>query len=373
MAVTKNSVGILRLVSQHVDNTRFTTVKELVSWMGAMQAQDFASARWAIGVRLPGIKEDHVNDAINNGEIIRTHLMRPTWHLVTAEDYPLILQLTAPAIKTSLKSRRKQLELDNPFFKKTNPALRRFLSNNNHLTREELMQLLSAEIKDIDSSRMNHILLEAELDGLICSGKVKKGQHSFALATERLTDSGSIYNSGFNREEAMSMLAGKYFKSHGPATVADFNWWSGLSMTDCRKALESVRHELVEEEIDGKKYWLKAISGEAGSGINTKNSNALSHDNELKLLPAFDEFIISYRDRSAVMTFEDHTKAVSNNGVFRPVIVYDGQVIGIWAKTIKKGKLIVTPKWFISPGSKTEKMFKEAGEKYAAFLGVTIA
>lgn len=157
MAVKNNSIGLLRLISQHIGGNRFASIKELVSWMGAMQAQDFASSRWAIGVRLPGITEDQVIDAINQGEIIRTHLMRPTWHLVTAEDYPLILQLTAPAIKASLKSRRKQLELDDTFFKRTNPALMRFLSNNNHLTREELTQLLSVEIKDIDSSRMNHI------------------------------------------------------------------------------------------------------------------------------------------------------------------------------------------------------------------------
>ncbi len=353
-----STIGLRRLLSQHVSVNRLSTVTEVVSWMGAIQAQDLNSAKWAIGVRLPGATVQMVEDAISEGEIIRTHLMRPTWHIVSADDYLAILKLTAPNILSSLTSRRKQLELDETFFKKSNPALEWILRDGNHLTREELMKELSMTIPHIDSSRMNHILLQAELNGLICSGKIKDNQHSFALLEERFQ--ARKIKREFNKSEALMLLAYKYFNSHGPATLNDFNWWSGLTMGDCRVALELVKDKLLSEKIDSATYWFTEPTEEM-----------VLRENQLFLLPAFDEFIISYKDRSAVLKYEDSTKTVSSNGVFRPVIVYEGQVIGLWNKTLKKGKIEISTDYFIKPDKNIKEQVSEAGLDYALFTGTS--
>lgn len=355
-------IGTLRLQSQNLSQKRFSTAKEVVSWMGAMQAQDLNSAKWAIGARLEGITEKQVDDSIGRGEIIRTHLMRPTWHLVSIDDYLPILRLTAPAIRASLKSRRSQLELDSSYFKKSNPALQNILGNGNHLTREELMQELSPVLPALDSSRMNHILLEAELEGMICNGRVKNKQHSFALTDEWLP--AEIRNRQIDRNESLALLAGKYFKSHGPATLSDFSWWSGLSMADCRTAVEMVKGNLESEKADNQVFWYDPSLNEQVPA--TKNPRRIF------LLPAYDEYIISYKDRSAVLTYENHGLTVSSNGIFRPVIVLDGQVIGLWNKTIKKGKLIPDISWFIKPESRILKQLDQAFKEFALFLELNI-
>lgn len=388
------NIGLMRLAAQHVAGNKIASVAGLVSWMGAMQAQDLNSVKWAIGVRLPGSAEDMVDDAINKGEIVRTHLMRPTWHFVSANDYPVILELTASNVKATLKSRRKQLELDEEYFKKSNPAIQRVLANQNHLTREELMSELSITLPQLDGSRMNHVLLEAELDGLICSGVVKKKQHSFALRSERFNDDGnSNKTSTLSRDEALYMLALKYFSSHGPATISDFNWWSGLSMTHCRKALEMVKGKLLSDNEGTQEYWFAEVSiagidnvstladimPGAPSGLhhenmnkNATNTSITGSSNSVQLLPAFDEFIISYKDRSAVLKYEDHSRTVSDNGIFRPVIVLDGQVIGLWNKIIKKDKLSLNTTWFITPDKTIKHQVQIAAVAYARFLGLSI-
>lgn len=349
------NIPILRLVNHHLGGDLFETPLSVVSWLGALQAQDLNSAKWAIGVRLKDSTEKLIDEAINNGDIIRTHLMRPTWHMVAADDYLKLLWLTAPNIRSSLKSRRKQLDLDESFFKKSNPTLENILSGGNHLTREELMIQLSMTIPDIDSSRMNHILLEAELDGLICSGMIKNKQHSFALVSERLKSKTNKVD--FNRDEAIALITCKYFLSHGPATVKDFSWWSGLSIGDCNKGLEMVKNKLEFAENNKVKY---LFNGELNDTLKDRSF----------LLPAFDEYIISYKDRSSVLTIEHHGRAVSANGIFRPVMVLDGQVVGLWNKSIKKDVLQIKTEWFLKPQKSIIREFEEAGLRYATFLGL---
>ncbi len=351
------NTGLKRLICQRVRSSQFKTVTEVVEWMGAIQAQDLNSAKWAIGVRLLGSTEKTINDAIDKADIIRVHLLRPTWHFVSAQDYSVFLALTAPNINSALKYRRIQLNLDDSIFSKSNPALNEILHNGNHLTREELTAEMSTIIPDLDSSKMNHILMEAEMNGLICSGRIKNKMPTYALTKERIDDSGKL-NGSFDKDKALRLLANKYFKSHGPATMSDFIWWSGLSAGDCRKALSFIKKDLTIAKVGTNEYYYDA--NEVESSMDTLP--------EIALLPAFDEFIIAYKDRSAVLNFENHELTVSANGVFRPVIVYDGQVIGLWNKSVKKGTLQISVKWFIKPGkSVLSKLNSYAGE-YADFL-----
>lgn len=351
--MTLNDIPNLRLAHQQIFDNKTKTVKDLVAWMGAMQAQDYNMAKWGIGTRIPGSTEKIVESAIDKGEIIRTHVLRPTWHFISADDIHWMLDLTAPRIKASLKSRHKELELTEAIFTKSRRLLEQCLSGNNHLTREELMAEFKKVKINVDDNRGSHILFWSELNGVICSGATKGKKHTYALLEEWVPRTTSI-----SREEALGKLALKYFSSHGPATVQDFTWWSGLTLTAARQALEMVNHHFVAENLGAQTYWRSnsTVVSEAGRGA-------------VFLLPAFDEYIVSYKDRSAVLTIADHKKAVSNNGIFRPTIVIDGIVTGLWKRTVHKEKVLIETTLFRSH-TKTEKiLIEQKGDTFGRFLG----
>lgn len=322
--MTLSEVSKLRLQNQQIESVKYQTPKELVSWMGAIQAQDFHMAKWAMGLRVLNSTTINIEDAYNEGQIIRTHLMRPTWHVVAAEDVNWMLELTAPQIKPLLKSRDKQLELDEGVYSKTNAIIEKELLNKKNLTREELsLKLENANIKT-DNNRLSHIMLRAELDGIVCSGPLTRNKLTYSLLSERIPIRKSL-----NRNEALAELAKRYFKSHCPATLRDFIWWSGLSVTDARNALQMIKYEFVTELIDTEIY------------LFTDTFCQITSDQSVHLLPAFDEFLISYKDRSAAITISNNKKAISENGIFRPIIVVDGHVTGLWKRTTKKDKLLI--------------------------------
>ncbi len=343
----------LRLSNQQISETGFETVKDIVGWMGAIQAQDHNMAKWAVGVRLPGSTDRLVEEAIDKGDIIRTHLLRPTWHLVSADDIYWMLELTAPQIKTSMRSRNKQLGLTDAIFTESNGIIEKTLAGGRHLTREELTgELKKAEIA-ADSSQISHLLMQAELDGIVCSGPVRGNRITYALLRERVSRTGSI-----SRDEALIKLARRYLTSHGPATLHDFAWWSGLSLADARSAVGSLGPDLVSEKMDSQTYWFSNTGQEPGSA-----------EGSLYLLPAFDELIISYKDRSAFLPSDDHSKAISNNGMFRPVILVNGKVAGVWKRTIKKNRVIIEPQFFQSAEEDIMKLLESAAVRYGDFLG----
>jgi len=169
-----SGIPTIRLHNQQIAATNLKTPKELTGWMGAMQAQDYNQAKWAIGVRMPHLTEAQIESAFNNGEIIRTHLMRPTWHFVSADDIYWMLELTAPQIKSTTKSRNRDLGLTETILKRSQEILVKALEGHKSLTREELStQLNQAGIKT-DGQRMPHILMEAEINQIICSGSMQK-------------------------------------------------------------------------------------------------------------------------------------------------------------------------------------------------------
>lgn len=315
----------LRLNRQHLAATKFQTVSELVAWMGALQAQDYAMMKWAVGIRLPGSTEQMVETALVNGDMLRTHVLRPTWHIVSAADIGWMRALTAPYIKATLKSRHLQLELSDAIVTKSQKIIETVLRDGVQLTREELaVEFKNAQIP-ADSSRIYHLIFRAELDGLVCSGATKEGKPTYALLAERVPHLKTL-----TKEEALAQLARTYFASRGPATLQDFVWWSGLPVKDAKHALKMVQAEFLSETIASQTYWLSPSMAMPGN----------VHES-MHFLPAFDEFLISYTDRSAVLPCERHTKTVFTNGVFRPVIVVNGQVVGIWKRTFKKDTVIV--------------------------------
>jgi hypothetical protein len=342
----------LRLVSQQLIKTKLKTVKDIVGRLGAMQAQDYAMAKWAIGVRLPHSTNRTIETAINKGEIIRTHLLRPTWHFASAEDVRWMLELTAPQIRSSMIGRHREMGLTGHVLKKSYAVMEKALRGGVHLTRDELIAELGKAKIATDGGHASHLFLSAESEEIICSGGLKDGRQTYALLDEWVPKTKSV-----PKEEALAKLAARYFSGHGPASLQDFVWWSGLPVIDARKALESVKRDFLSETIDTQTYW---FSGALSAATPAKDS--------VHLLPAFDEFIISYKDRRASLPLEKHHKAVSNNGIFRPIIAVNGRVTGIWKRTIKKDKDLVSTTFFERPDKTTRSLIEQASAQYIRFI-----
>ena len=350
--MTLSDISNLRLQNQKIETTTFTKANEVVSWMGAMQAQDFAMSKWAIGQRILGATDEIIEKALNDGLLLRTHLLRPTWHLVSAEDIYWMLELTAPRIKSSMKSRDKELGLTHEILNKSFSLLEKELSNGVSLSRDQIMGILNAAGIKTDENRLSHILMNAELEGMICSGRRSGNKITFGLLSERVPKRNIL-----SKDESLTELAKRYFTSHGPATLKDFIWWSGLSVADATKALNLAASDFISLSVGSEKYWLKA-----------EGSNFKGHSNSVHLLPAFDEFLISYRDRNASLELAHNRKAISNNGIFYPVVVLNGQVAGTWKRTIQKETMKIETYFFVDIKKQHTDLLKKEKEVYSRFL-----
>lgn len=353
-AFPMDSVEVVRqrIVNQQLAGTKFKSVKELVSWMGAMQAQDYAMAKWAIGVRLPGSTDAGIDQAVERAEIIRIHVMRPTWHWVSADDVKWMLALTAPHLHRSMKGRHQALGLTDSIFKRSSAIIEKSLAKNIFMTRPELVAALNSNKIKPDPLQMIHIMFNTELNGIVCNGPMRGKQFTYALLEERVPRPKIL-----NKEEGLAALALRYFTSHGPASLQDFAWWSGLPAADARTALQMVKSNLAYEKIDGQELWFADLP---------PSTDAIQ---PIYFLPAYDEFMISYKDRSASLDPKFFSRAVTGNGIFRPIIVANGKVIGTWSREIKKDKVIFKSQLFPSSQKPRKHELTPAFEPYKKFLG----
>ena len=252
-----------------------------------------------------------------------------------------------------MKSRDKELELSKDIYTKSNNIIGQILSGGVYLSREELAIAFNNSNIKTDNNRLSHLMLRAELEGIVCSGHVNGNMQTYALLSDRVP-----YKKILSRDESLAELAKRYFTSHGPATLQDFVWWSGLSVTEARQGFEAVKSGFISETIGTAQYWFK--DSFPGIGM-VKNS--------IYLLPAFDEFLISYRDRSATLSLIHHKKAVSDNGIFRPVIVVGGQVKGLWKRTIKKDEVMIRTTSFLPDNKIETDLFEKVSNTFGSFLG----
>ncbi|MBL0911817.1 MAG: AlkZ family DNA glycosylase [Bacteroidia bacterium] len=350
--MTASEICTLRLRNQALDAPVFSQPADVVAHMGAIQAQDHDMALWAVGIRLPGSTETLVRQALDDGLILRTHVLRPTWHLVHAADIRWMLQLSAPHINSGIASALRKLELDEATFLKSNDILGNALAGGRHLTREELAPELERNGIALSGLRLLHLFFRAELDGLICSGIPRGKNNTYALLEERVPAQTPL-----SREEALARLCLRYFSSHGPATLADFSWWSGLPLTEARKGLRSVQKQLHEIVFENESYFF----AESASYAKNVPGNAL-------LLPAFDEYLIAYKKRGLFLP-EAHTRTViTENGLFRPLILHEGQARGTWKRTRKKTHIDMEYHFFAPKYKLKKSLLKPAEEAYHTFL-----
>jgi hypothetical protein len=350
-------IAIERLKNQRLSSPELKNPADVVRWMGAVQAQDYNAAKWALGIRMRTATDQGLEKAFAAGEILRTHVMRPTWHFVTPADIRWLLKLTAPRVNAANGHYYRKLELDEAAFKRTNKAIANSLSGGRQLTRDLLRAALQrAGVSTDDPLRFNYILIRAELDGVICSGARQGKQFTYALLDERVPETKHL-----SRDEALAELTRRYFTSHGPAALPDFVWWSGLSVKDANSGLDMVQRHLLKDVIDGKTYWRSSFV------LTVKRSAGDAH-----LLPAFDEYLVSYKDRRAAFESQNGQMTPRSNMTLSPVIVIGGRVVGSWKRSLGEKSVRITLNDF-APVSKTERqLVANAADRYGAFLGKTV-
>lgn len=328
-----------RLDDQSISRKRFTTPGDLVAWFGAMQAQDFAAAKWAVGLRLTRATDLSVEQAFNQGEILRTHVMRPTWHFVTPADIRWLLALTGPRVHAFNGSYYRRSGLDKSIFRRSNAVLEKALEGGQALTRGALDQELQRAGIPVHDMGLSYTMMQAELDGILCSGPRRGKQFTYMLLEERVPKTKKL-----DRDEALATLTKRYFFSHGPAQVRDFVWWTGLTTADARRGLALNQPHLTSEEIDGKTYWFST------------SLETVKHRRHAFLLPGFDEYFIAYSDRSAILDphFAKHLNL--GGGMINGALVVEGKMVGGWKRTFNSDGVAVTIKLFekIAPAHKRD-------------------
>ena len=345
-----------RLANQQLVAPRLPNVTALVAWLGAVQSQDYTGAKWGLGLRLPGSTDASLDRAFDAGEILRTHVLRPTWHFLAPADLRWILQLTGPRVKAAIRAHGRRLGLEDHALQRSQAALVRALEGGRHLTRTELAACLRTAGLASEGQVVGHALMHAELDGLICSGSRRGAQVTFALVEERVPRAAQL-----SRDEALVELVKRYFTSHGPATVRDFAWWSGLTASDTRLGISMLDSTLVREKVDGLEYWFAPTAPQP-------EAPGLAY-----LLPNYDEYTVAYRDRDVYYDAVLGARLPRRSNVpFDYAVVVDGRVVGTWRRTVNREAISIEARLMVELDNAALGALREAAERYARFLGLSV-
>jgi hypothetical protein len=346
-----------RLFNQCLTANPFEKPGDVVNWLVAVQSQDYFGAKWALGLRMQNAHDTDIDRSYNEGAILRTHVLRPTWHFVTPIDIRWLLALTAPRVLAANAAMYRKLELDSATLKRGHKAMTKALQGGQHLTRDELRATLEKVGLAVGTGqRLAYIVMAAELDGLICSGSRRGKQFTYALLEERVPPVAPL-----KRDESLAELTRRYFTGHGPATTQDFAKWSGLTIADAKRGLEMVGTQLHHEALSGTEYWFSA------SAALIKQAAPTAY-----LLSVYDEYIIGYTDRSLIASAEIAAKLFTMGNALTAVIVIDGKIAGTWKRTFEKATVTIT----IDYGSHLTKAqlraVAAAAQRYGEFLNLPV-
>jgi hypothetical protein len=353
----EQSIPYRRLFNLQITGGKLDRPEQVVKQLGALQAQDYHQALWAIGLRARFSTATDIEQTIADRKIILTWPMRGTIHFVPPEDVRWMLKLSASRTLAQDNRRLEQLELNQEIIERCKQIIYDALYGNKRISRPLLMQLLEEAGISTKNQRGYHLLWHMAQTGLICLGPREGKQQTFVLLDEWVPGTKEL-----SIDEALVLLAERYFTGHGPATVHDFAWWAGITLLDARRGVEAVRSRLVSEKANGQEYWW------------AEHFQAGSTDNEptVYLLPGFDEYLLGYKDRSAVLRAEYARKIVpGNNGVFMPTIIIEGQVAGTWKRTIKNKGIDIEFNLFM-PLEDREESIIETARRYCGFIGLPL-
>ena len=351
-----SQIALRRLTSQRLVGAPLSTPLAAVEWLAAVQAQDYMGAKWALGLRIRRSSDQHIEHAFANGLVLRTHLLRPTWHFVSRADIRWLLALSAPRVHAANAHMYRTLGLDPATFRRAETVLTRALTGGRHLTRDELRGLLErAGIRADGSLRMSYLMMQAELNGLVCSGPRRAKQFTYALLDERVPPAKPV-----GREESLVELATRYFTSRGPATVQDFAKWSGLTVKEGKLGLEGASRRLAHEVVDGKTYWFAP-----SKAVPDRSISATVH-----LLSIYDEYVSGYKDRSAMGSRQDAARLSAMGSALAHIIAIGGRIVGGWARHLAASAVVVKVELFRRLTRAEGEAVQSAVRAYGDFLGV---
>ncbi len=341
-----------RLRQQRLVGPSFESPEDVVAWMGAVQAQEFGPVRWALGQRMVSATDAAIEQAFNDGRLVRTHVLRPTWHFVHPRDIRWMLSISAPRVHTANGFWYRQAGLDSKKLARGATAMARALEGGRHLTRQELATALKAARLPHAGGALACLAMYAELEAVICSGPRRGKQFTYALLDERVPPAASL-----SADDALAELTRRYFTSHGPATIRDFTWWSGLTVAQAKIGIARAGDALDRLDIDGYTCWQSADS--ASARLRTP---------VVRLLPIYDEFLIAYRDREWVRAAAATPVTMTPN-TFVHQLVVDGRVEGSWLpKRTADGVDVRVTAW--APlTTAVRKALRTEADRYGAFLG----
>jgi hypothetical protein len=324
-AVKPADICRIRLATQFLTTTGPASPSAVVRALGAVQSQDYPGAKWAVSQR-GGFSDAEIERELAAGRIVRTHVLRPTWHFVAAEDIRWLLGLTGSRISARMSPYNGQLGLTPQIFRKANDALGKALGGGECLTRAELRPALERlGIGEVSGQRLAHVMMQAELDAIVCSGPVRGKRFTYGLLDTRAPRAITK-----TRDEALADLTRLYFATRGPATASDFGWWSGLLAVEIKRGLEMVGKELEHVTIGTRTYWMRPGAREA-------KARASAH-----LLPNYDEYFIGHKDRSAIGQRIGSAKLVTGgSALIGNVAIVDGQIVGGWKRSVKSSGVVV--------------------------------
>ena len=353
MGQSVNELEIVRrrLLAQRLLGEPFATPAEAVTDLLAVQSQEYLMAKWALGMRSARCTDAGVEAAFAAGEILRTHILRPTWHFVSPADIRWLLQLTAPRIRKLMAGHARELDLDERSLDSTLGTIEEALRGGTALTRRELGEHLSAAgVAEAGGRRLGHIAMHAELAGLICSGPRQGKQHTYMLLDERAPDRGRRLTD----QEALAEGTRRFFTGHGPATAHDFAKWSSLRVSDARAGLELVTGQLESFEHDGKTWWHRGLGaeGEVGGAL---------------LLAEYDESGAGYRDLRMRMG-----APVPGDAAFRRPILVDGECVGVWSRSLGRDAVDLELRIYKRLNRGQVAAVETEADRYASFLQLAI-
>lgn len=328
----------------------------MVTWLGALQAQDYAGAKWSVGLRLPGAIDAGIEEALAGKSVVRSWSLRGTLHMMAPADIRWMLELAAPRLLNTMGTHFRKLELDKPVLAKSKIIIEKALRDGKHLTRKELMNAMEWSGVSTKGLRSNFFMVFAALEQLICCGVRRNKEFTYTLLDEWIPTAKRM-----QRDEALAALAIRYFTSHGPATLQDFVWWSGLTVAEAKKGRNMAGSCLLEEISGGKTYIM------AQDGIPAARSSGIY------LLPGFDEYMLGYKDRSNILDMEYVKQVVgTGNGLFSATIVINGRVAGTWKRSFGKGGVMVDVHPFTQMSKSQSKALEREAGRYAGFMDMPL-
>lgn len=307
----------LRLLNQQLVAQQFDDPAQVISHMGAMQAQEYRMMRWAVEMRTRKPSEKTFKQAFDSGRIIRLHLLRGTWQLVSAEDYWAMIDLCAPkaiAVTKGWMSSNKIAFSDEELMR-ISDILAQTAADMGSATKEDFIYALNKKNIQMDNHRLSYHIRMAEMSGTLCSGNLLPMKATYSLSADKVKPRAKI-----DRDEALMIFTRKYFQSRQPATLEDFVWWSGLNISDCRRGIEFLGDSIHLVRWKGREFYI------------TDNCRTRGfRKGKCLMIPPYDEYLIGYKSRDIVLSPELSHKAHNNSGIFQPIIAHDGIVCGNWA------------------------------------------